>query len=216
MPSSLIWLEASSDFLDFRRAVQASVTPRASFSLVSRDSEASLSLHPLVQDWCRDRMSAFEQQSGRRRAVSLLVGFVVWKFETEDYSFRRSLVSHVHACLPDYECKDEGSDDDTMQEWSVMALILGENGSTRDAVRLMEQVVAPGKSKLGKDHPDTLSSMQNLANRYSESGRGDEALQLTEQVAALYKSKLGKDHPDMLGSMHNLANRSSTTLRSER
>jgi hypothetical protein len=46
--SSLIWLESSSDFLDFRRALQTSVTLLASFSLISRDSEASLSLHPLV------------------------------------------------------------------------------------------------------------------------------------------------------------------------
>ena len=65
------------------------------------------------------------------------------------------------------------------------------------------------KSKLGEDHPDTLRSMHNLANRYSEAGRPSEALQLTEEVLKLRKSKLGDDHPNTLRSMHGLAIRYS-------
>jgi ABC-type uncharacterized transport system ATPase component len=76
------------------------------------------------------------------------------------------------------------------QEWSVMALILRENGSTWDAVRLSEQVVKLCKSKLGEHHLDTLMSTHNLAIWYSKAGRRDEALQLTEQLVALRKSKL--------------------------
>ena len=87
-PSSSMWPEATSDFLDCRRSVQVSVTLLASFFLISRDSDASLSLHPLVHDWCRGRMSAVEQQSGCRRAVSLLIGSVGRKFKMENYSFR--------------------------------------------------------------------------------------------------------------------------------
>jgi Tetratricopeptide repeat len=204
-PSSSRWPGVASDFLDHRQSVQASVMLLASFSLISRDSDALLSLHPLVHDWCRDRMSAVEQQSGCRRALSVLAGSVKWKFEAEDYTFRRSLVSHVHACLRVYKRKNEELHDHAMQEWLVMALILGENGSTRDALQLTEQVVALYKSKLGEDHPDTVQSMHNLAVGYSEAGRRAEALQLTEQVMALYKSKLGEDHPNTLQSMHNLA-----------
>ena len=44
-----------------------------------------------------------------------------------------------------------------------MALVLGENGSTQDAIRLLERVVALRKSKLGEEHPDTLASTQLLA-----------------------------------------------------
>lgn len=200
-PSSSIWPEAISNYLDFQRAVQASVTLLASFSLISRDSDASLSLHPLVHDWCQDRMSGVERQSGCRRAVSLLARSVEWKFETEDYRFRRSLVSHVHACLRAYDRKDKDFDDDTMREWSAMALILEESGSTRDALQMTEQVVEHYKSKLGEDHRDTVRSMHNLANQYSKAGRVAEALELTEQAVELYKSKLGEDHPDTLRSI---------------
>ena len=212
---SSIWSEARSNFLDYRRAVQASVMLLASFSLISQDSEASVSLHPLVHDWCREQMSAAEQQSGCRRAVSLLADSVEWRFKAEDYDFRRLLVSHVHACLRVYKDTDEEIDDKRIEVLDVMELILGENGWIQDAVQLVEQVVTLRKSKLGEDHPDTLSSLHNLANRYSETGRQDEALKLTEQVVALYKSKLGEDHPDTLSSLDSLAIQYSETGRQD-
>ncbi|KAF7510668.1 hypothetical protein GJ744_006034 [Endocarpon pusillum] len=69
-----------------------------------------------------------------------------------------------------YDRKDKASYL-TTQEWSIMALILGENGSTRDAVQLTQQVVELRKSKLGDDHPDTLRSMHSLTIEHSEAGR---------------------------------------------
>ncbi len=59
---------------------------------------------------------------------------------------------------------------------------------------------------LGPDHPDTLGSMNNLANSYAALGRRAEALSLREQVAALRKEKLGPGHPDTLAGLSNLAN----------
>ena len=57
------------------------------------------------------------------------------------------------------------------------------------------------KAKLGPDHPDTLTSMNNLANSYAALGRHAEALKLREETLALRKAKLGPDHPDTLRSM---------------
>ena len=61
------------------------------------------------------------------------------------------------------------------------------------------------KAKLGPDHPDTLRSMNNLANSYDALGRHADALKLREETLALLKAKLGPDHPDTLCSMNNLA-----------
>ena len=60
-------------------------------------------------------------------------------------------------------------------------------------------------ARLGPDHPDTLLSMNNLANSYAGLGRQAEALKLREETLALRKAKLGPDHPDTLASMNNLA-----------
>jgi serine/threonine protein kinase len=59
---------------------------------------------------------------------------------------------------------------------------------------------------LGPDHPDALSSMNNLAETYAELGRHPEALKLHEETLEGRKVKLGPDHPDTLRSMSNLAN----------
>jgi tetratricopeptide (TPR) repeat protein len=195
-----------SDF-DYRQLMRASVTLLASFSLVRRDSDASLSLHPLVHDWCQDTLSEAERQIRCQRAASLLAQSIRWGFETEDFTFRRSLASHVHACLRDGNFTGRDTDDHASDEWASIALVLRENGSTREAVRLSEQVVRLRKCKLGEDHPDTLYSMRQLTVLYSEVGRLSEALQLTEQVVQLHKSKLGEDHPDVLTSKDSLASR---------
>ena len=52
----------------------------------------------------------------------------------------------------------------------------------------------------GPDHPDTLTSRNNLAYAYQAAGRLDEAIALYEQTLADYERVLGADHPDTLSS----------------
>ncbi len=60
-------------------------------------------------------------------------------------------------------------------------------------------------SILGPDHPDTLYSMNSLANAYQLGGQPQRALPLWEQTLAMQKTKLGPDHPDTLRAMENLS-----------
>jgi DNA transposition AAA+ family ATPase len=84
-------------------------------------------------------------------------------------------------------------------------LCLSEDGRWNEAEELEVQVMEILKKKLGADHPDTLTSMANLAVTYSEQGREDEAEKLQIDVLELRKKKLGADHPSTLTSMANLA-----------
>jgi hypothetical protein len=61
------------------------------------------------------------------------------------------------------------------------------------------------KTKLGADHPSTLTSMGNLASTLWNQGRLQAAEELELQVLDTRKVKLGADHPDTLTSMGNLA-----------
>jgi tetratricopeptide (TPR) repeat protein len=58
---------------------------------------------------------------------------------------------------------------------------------------------------LGAEHPDTLTSMNNLALTYRNQGRWKEAEELNVQVMEMRKRVLGTEHPDTLTSMNNLA-----------
>jgi hypothetical protein len=57
---------------------------------------------------------------------------------------------------------------------------------------------------LGKDHPDTLMSMNNLASSIYGQGRYAEAEAIDRQTLQLRETVLGKDHPDTLMSIMNL------------
>jgi len=57
----------------------------------------------------------------------------------------------------------------------------------------------------GPEHPDTLTSMNNLASTYRNQGRWTEAEELEVQVMETRRRVLSPEHPDTLTSMNNLA-----------
>jgi serine/threonine protein kinase/tetratricopeptide (TPR) repeat protein len=61
------------------------------------------------------------------------------------------------------------------------------------------------QARQGRDHPDTLTSMNNLALSYNAAGQLDRALPLCVETLERRKATLGPDHPDTLTSMNNLA-----------
>jgi tetratricopeptide (TPR) repeat protein len=70
--------------------------------------------------------------------------------------------------------------------------------SHRQALLLREEV-------LGLEHPDTLTSMNNLAQALDRQGKYEEAEAMNRQTLARKEKVLGREHPDTLMSMNNLA-----------
>ena len=79
-------------------------------------------------------------------------------------------------------------------------------GHSGPAAKLLEKSLQTRRDRLGSDHPDTLLSMNELANSYTELGRLPDALRLYEEALAKSKAMLGPDHPTTLTCMKNLAN----------
>jgi hypothetical protein len=71
-------------------------------------------------------------------------------------------------------------------------------GIHRLAFRIEEAV-------LGKEHPSTLASMNNLAIGLSSQGKYKQAEEMHRQVLGLEETVLGNKHPSTLISMNNLA-----------
>jgi hypothetical protein len=61
-----------------------------------------------------------------------------------------------------------------------------------------------GKWLLGEEHPDTLTSMNNLALTLRAQGDHAGARAIQEEVLAVRRRVLGAVHPDTLASMNNL------------
>ena len=73
-----------------------------------------------------------------------------------------------------------------------------------EAIRLHERTLADRERVLGADHPDTLTSRNNLAVAYEAAGWLEEAIRLHERTLADRERVLGADHPDTLTSRNNL------------
>ena len=58
---------------------------------------------------------------------------------------------------------------------------------------------------LGKEHPHTLTSVNNLAELHAGAGDAVGALPLCRRVLESSERVLGKEHPDTLTSVDNLA-----------
>lgn len=61
------------------------------------------------------------------------------------------------------------------------------------------------KKKLGADHPDTLTSMNNLAFTWKEQGRTVKANRLMSECVQRRRGVLAFDHPDFISSSRVLA-----------
>jgi eukaryotic-like serine/threonine-protein kinase len=73
------------------------------------------------------------------------------------------------------------------------------------AIRQHERGLELHQARLGPDHPDTLTSRNNLAEAYLAAGRTAEAITLHLATLKLREAKLGPDHPHTLHSRNNLA-----------
>ena len=78
-------------------------------------------------------------------------------------------------------------------------------GEMERAVTHAERALELRRAKLGRDDPDTLTTMHKLATAYYEVGKRDQSLALFEETLKLRKAKLGPHHQDTLRTMKNLA-----------
>jgi hypothetical protein len=79
----------------------------------------------------------------------------------------------------------------------------------QDANGVMETMIR----LLGEDHPDTLTSMNNLAITYNYQGHETEELHL--RVLEERRKVLGENHPDRTGNQRSPCSNDCTSRRKE-
>ena len=77
-------------------------------------------------------------------------------------------------------------------------------GRWKEAEELEVQVMETRKQVLGPEHPDTLSSMANLAHSLNGLNKHQEAIALMEGCIKLCSERLGPNHPQTLSSIDTL------------
>jgi tetratricopeptide (TPR) repeat protein len=85
------------------------------------------------------------------------------------------------------------------------ALYLSSRGEYRQALPHHKRALTGRRRLLGDDHPDTLESMNDMAEVLRELGELQSALKLHEQALAGRRRALGDNHPRTLHSLNNVA-----------
>jgi serine/threonine protein kinase/tetratricopeptide (TPR) repeat protein len=78
-------------------------------------------------------------------------------------------------------------------------------GQAKQALQQSERAQALYQATLGPEHPETLTSMNNLASAYRDVGRYEDAVRLFEQTLALSRVRRGPEDGATLLVMANLA-----------
>ncbi|KAJ6535347.1 hypothetical protein DFH09DRAFT_1324968 [Mycena vulgaris] len=168
------------------------------YSLISYDQGKKLfSMHPLVHGWCRDTLLDPEPY---RYCMSAILGMAINQMPDSSRQVDCiQLLPHVQALARgDGEIKP-----DFQQEY---AEVYRSAGLYENVAQLVVIVVERQGMILGKEHPDTLSAMNDLAITYSNLGRLQEAEEFQVEVLEKQRKILGREHPYTLSAMNNLAN----------
>ncbi|KAL5386219.1 hypothetical protein DPSP01_004302 [Paraphaeosphaeria sporulosa] len=174
------------------------------YALVTRrPAESALDIHRLVHQALRKRLQAQGRlQQWTQRTITQLLQV----FPSDDHNNRskwRRLLPHAQ-----YALSHSLTDDNNEERLNLSrkcAMTLYSDGRYEEAKELEVQVMETRKRVLGEEHPDTLTSIANLASTYRNQGRWKEAEELEVQVMETRKRVLGEEHPDTLTSMSNLA-----------
>lgn len=162
----------------------------------------SVTMHRLIARVVRERHRANGQYFDLIAAAVAVLEAAVFP-ETQAWDRRHDgdqLIGHIDAL---YQHSDSGSDLPQtpsvverlqgLRAWSVRQLT--KSASLARAIPLAHTVLSDRRRLLGAEHPDTLTSVNNLAGAYRSAGRLEQAIPLYEQTLTDCRRLLGAGHP---------------------
>ncbi len=84
-------------------------------------------------------------------------------------------------------------------------IYLKARGLAREAVPFAQRALAIREQALGPNHPDTASSLNNLASLYEHQGEYAKAEPLLKRALTIYEQVLGPNHPTTIVVRNNYA-----------
>jgi hypothetical protein len=182
-------------------AVLLALDQADSLSLCEKVGHDGWRVHPLVSRVVRfGSVDKDRVEQLRKAAVGVLCRRLSVAGDVREHSGIANEVAHARHLTATGLVADE---DATLASW--IARHDYERGDYAGARVLQEQVLAARARLLGKEHPDTLTAMQSLAQTLYAQGDLAGARQLQEQALEAWGRLLGREHPDTLTAMHDLA-----------
>ncbi|WP_375480267.1 tetratricopeptide repeat protein, partial [uncultured Nostoc sp.] len=177
------------------------------FYLLQRKGEEIYQLHPLLREFFQLKLKGLSQAEELKRSLCEVMVAVAQDIpetptlqQITDVTPTIPHIAEVAKKLIQYL-----SDDDLPWPFVGNAQFYNGQGLYNKAAPWLEQCLEIIKKRLGEEHPNVASILNNLALLYNSQGRYSEAEPLYIQALALYRKLLGEEHPDVAQSLNNLA-----------
>jgi tetratricopeptide (TPR) repeat protein len=156
-------------------------------------SEASLTIHRLVQQVYRDQMGEAEAQSYLSAATELIIAVRPDGARLHEWAEGQQLLPHMVAASDLAAAMTWESEPAAfLANWTGYYLkYLADYSQARP---YYEQALAIWEKALGPDHPDTATSLNNLGALLQAMGHLAEARPYLERALAIREKALGPDH----------------------
>ncbi|OQN95386.1 hypothetical protein B0A48_18634 [Cryoendolithus antarcticus] len=167
----------------------------STYSLIQwKEEQAGYSMHKLVHAWGFDRLEVEEQARYSRGNLAFLKSITqVGQLDPVKKSWITPHISSSVARLREWH-------------WGSRSRSGAAVPGKYESAETMNRRALEGCEKvLGKEHPDTLASVSNLALVLQYQGKYEAAETMNRRALEGCEKVLGKDHPDTLTSMSNLA-----------
>jgi tetratricopeptide (TPR) repeat protein len=176
---------------------------------LARRKDDSLGLHRLSQEVIREELGE-EREEWRQYALAVLHQQVDSDFSTAEKRARATaLLPHIEAWASVSESMSAvGKSAAAGGTGSVFAFAGGVNYAAANyaaALRWYQKALAICEKVLGKEHPDTAITYNNIAAVYGRQGDASAALRWYEKALAINEKVLGKEHPHTAASYNNIA-----------
>ncbi len=176
--------------------------------LLERLGEGRYRLHPLVRQFIRLQSRAQEELAvSWRKQLAAVVAAICRKGIPQTLTLEQ--VRALDPVLPHIRqvaehCAEELSAEDLIWPFEGLARVAEHQAMFADALRWCQQALAECEGRLGPEHPDTATALNNLAQLLQATNRLAEAEPLMRRALVIAEASYGSEHPKVATCLGNL------------
>nr|WP_238549405.1 tetratricopeptide repeat protein [Acaryochloris marina] len=177
-------------------------------NLLKRVVQGTYKLHQIVQEYFRIKLNQRPDQ-GKPLKAAFCIGMVVAAKEIDE-SPTIDVIAQMSAKIPHLEelinqWVDSLNDDELIWPYVGISRFYAGQGNYGLSLPWRQKCLEQTRQRLGSEHSDVATSLNNLAFLYVNQGRYIEAEPLLVQALEMSQKLLGSEHPDVAQSLNNLA-----------
>ncbi len=176
-------------------------------SLVNDLEDDWYELHPLIRVYLREKLEASPFKEEAKRAYGrVMVGIAKTIDQTLTLADIANLEPYIdHLKVAAEEFNQWLDNDGLIFPFVALGRFYRGKGLYQQAVFYLERCLTFSEKRLGQDHPDVATILNNLAELYQEQGKYEEAELLYRQLLTIDEKNYGENHLDFAISLNNLA-----------